>query len=357
MMTNLVPNMWYAVVASHEVPAGKPIGLKRLGEEMVFWRDAQGKIVVMRDLCPHRQSKLSPGKIVDGNLQCHFHGFQYDREGACQLIPANGRNGPKPKIFQCRNFVAQEGHGFIWVWTGEKREEYPPLPYFEGLDDFVTSIVGVHWNVHYTRSVEGVLDVSHLPFVHAKTIGRGMRTLVNGPYTTLEDNKIRIWVSNQPDAGLPALKPTEVPPPDGQPGLSFNFPNVWMLWLSEKYRNLLISAPIDEENTMVYLVSAQRFLKTPGIGRLVSWLMNQANKYVLTEDEYIIFTQTPKAGSLDAGYFIPGDRPIALYLQHRQELIEAGKISQEREKEVAQKRVIIGKLPIAATNEVTAEQN
>ena len=49
MMTNLVPNMWYAVVASHEVPAGKPIGLKRLGEEMVFWRDAQGKIVVMRD--------------------------------------------------------------------------------------------------------------------------------------------------------------------------------------------------------------------------------------------------------------------------------------------------------------------
>ena len=49
MMTNLVPNMWYAVVASHEVPAGKPIGLKRLGEEMVFWRDAQGKIVWWRE--------------------------------------------------------------------------------------------------------------------------------------------------------------------------------------------------------------------------------------------------------------------------------------------------------------------
>ncbi|MBK8047189.1 MAG: aromatic ring-hydroxylating dioxygenase subunit alpha [Anaerolineales bacterium] len=151
--------MWYAVLDSNEVPKGKPVGFRRLGEDLVFWRDRAGKVAVMHDLCPHRHAKLSPGKIVDGNLQCHFHGFQYDRTGACQLIPANGRNGPKPKVFQCKPYVALEAHGFIWIWTGEPRASYPPLPYFKGLDKLVCDTVHKQWNVHYTRSVEGVLDV------------------------------------------------------------------------------------------------------------------------------------------------------------------------------------------------------
>ena len=324
MMTNLIPNMWYAVLDSGEVPAGKPVGFKRLGEELVFWRDSGGKVAVMHDLCPHRQSKLSPGKIVDGNLQCHFHGFQYNRDGVCQLIPANGRNGPKPKVFQCTTLVAQEGYGFIWLWTGEPRDAYPPLPYFTDLDKLTYATVQKQWNVHYTRSVEGVLDVSHLPFVHAKTIGRGMGTLVNGPYTTLQDNQIRVWLSNQPDQGLPAIKPTEVPPPVGPAMLWLNFPNIWQLWIGDTFRNILVSAPVDEDHTILYLRVYQGMVKLPFIGKAFAQVSNLINLFVLREDEYIISTQVPKHGDLNAGHFIPGDRPIALYLQHRQALIEAG---------------------------------
>ncbi|NJL56574.1 Rieske (2Fe-2S) protein, partial [bacterium] len=55
----MIPNMWYAVVDSAEVKMGKPYGLRRMGEDLVFWRDAHGKIVVMLDRCPHRSAKLS----------------------------------------------------------------------------------------------------------------------------------------------------------------------------------------------------------------------------------------------------------------------------------------------------------
>jgi len=316
-----IPNMWYAVLDSHEVKAGKPYSFKRLGMELVVWRDSQGKIVVMQDRCPHRQAKLSPGKIVNGNIQCHYHGFQYSRDGACQLIPANGQNGPKPKVFQCQTFVAQEAHGFIWLWTGEARDEYPPVPYFDDLADFSYATTQVPWNVHYTRGVESVLDVSHLPFVHAKTIGRGMGTLVNGPYTTLANDQIRIWVSNQPDVGLPAIKPTEVPPPDGPAMLWFNFPNVWQLRLDDNFRNVSIFAPIDEEHTLIYLRVYQNTVKIPVLRNLLPRISNLFNRYVLREDELIVTTQYPKYGDLNAGYFIPGDRPIALYLQRRSELI------------------------------------
>ncbi|HEU4324250.1 MAG TPA: aromatic ring-hydroxylating dioxygenase subunit alpha [Roseiflexaceae bacterium] len=320
----LIPNMWYAALESREVKPGKPLGVKRMGEELVFWRDKQGRIVVMRDRCPHRQSKLSPGKIVDGNIQCHFHGFQFDREGACQLVPANGRNGPKPKIFQCWTYPAREAFGLIWIWNGEPRQEYPPLPFVEGLEEHSYGTFQVEWNVHYTRAVEGVLDVSHLPFVHAKTIGRGGKTLVNGPYTTLEDNRLRVWISNQPDAGLPAIKPTEVPPPSTPPQLRFNFPNVWQLWLSDKVSMVQIAAPIDEEHTMIYIRFYQRLVKQPLLSRLLNWVGCLQNRYVLSEDRLIIETQWPKMSDLETGgKFIPGDRPIALYLQHRRDLILA----------------------------------
>jgi len=322
----MIPNMWYAVLESTEVKSGKPYAFRRLGEDLVFWRDNTGTIVVMRDLCPHRQAKLSPGKLVNGNLQCHFHGFQFDRDGACQLVPANGRNGPKPKIFQCWTYPAQEAFGFVWVWYGKPRDEYPPLPFVEGLDDHIYSSFAKQWNTHYTRPIQGLLDVSHLPFVHANTIGRGNLTLVNGPYTTLENDQIRVWISNQPDVGLPAIKPTEVAPPDQPADLRFNFPNVWQLWLGDKTSQVIVAAPIDDENTMLYVRQYQRTITQPVLGRAFAYVANLFNRYIVNEDEEIILSQRPKKADLDVGErFIPGDRPIALYLKHRRDLMLAAR--------------------------------
>lgn len=318
----MIPNMWYAVLDSKEVKQDKPYGFRRLGEDLVFWRKQNGQIVVMRDYCPHRSAKLSVGKIVSDNIQCAFHGFQYDAKGDIQLIPANGRNGPKPKIFQCRTYVAREAHGFIWVWNGEPRETYPPIPWFDDLEDHTYSTFQVHWDVDYTRAVEAQLDVAHLPFIHENTIGRDNKTLVNGPYTTLEDNKIEVWLSNQPDEGLPALKPTELPPPDEQSMIRFYFPNVWQLRLFKGYCIVNISAPVDEENVVTYSRTYQNIVKVPVISKLFTTISNLYNKYTLSEDERVAKTQVPKRAALDIGEkFIPGDRPIALYLLHRRKLI------------------------------------
>lgn len=322
----MIPNMWYAVLESTEVTPNKPHAFRRLGEDLVFWRDKQGTIVVMRDVCPHRQAKLSPGKLVDGNIQCHFHGFQFDRSGACRLVPANGRNGPKPKIFQCWSYPAQEAFGFVWVWYGEPRTTYPPLPFAAGLNDHVYSSAQAQWNTHYTRAVQGLLDVSHLPFVHAKTIGRGGLTLVNGPYTTLENDQIRVWISNQPDEGLPAIKPTEVPPPTRPADLRFYFPNVWQLWLSDRFSQVIVMAPVDDETTVQYVRFYQRAVTLPIVGGSIAYLGNLYNLRVLREDEEIILSQRPKKADLDVGErFIPGDRPIALYLKHRRDLMLAAR--------------------------------
>jgi phenylpropionate dioxygenase-like ring-hydroxylating dioxygenase large terminal subunit len=77
----MIPNQWYAVLDAKEVKPGKLTGVKRMGEQLVFWRTAEGEMVCMRDLCPHRGVALSTGKLIDDHLQCPFHGFEFKASG------------------------------------------------------------------------------------------------------------------------------------------------------------------------------------------------------------------------------------------------------------------------------------
>lgn len=83
----MIRNQWYVVLESDEVKA-QPVGGTRLGEKMVLRRDQTGKVLAAVDHCPHRGVALSAGKIMDGHLQCLFHGFEYNATGECVLIPA-----------------------------------------------------------------------------------------------------------------------------------------------------------------------------------------------------------------------------------------------------------------------------
>ena len=241
------------------------------------------------------------------------------RDGTLQTVQARQGVDTPPIVLKLPHM-----QGLIWVWHGEPRESYPPLPLalFEGLESHLQHTFQTEWNTHYTRALQGLLDVSHLPFVHARTIGRGKLTLVNGPYTTLEADKLFVWISNQPDVGLPAIKPTQLPPPQRPPDLRLQFPNIWQLWLNEKSSQVVIAAPIDDAHTMLYVRFYQQLVTQPIIGRVFTYIGNLANRYIVHEDKAIIVSQHPKKAELDAGErFIPGDRPIALYLQQRQRLI------------------------------------
>jgi phenylpropionate dioxygenase-like ring-hydroxylating dioxygenase large terminal subunit len=322
----LIPDRWYAVLDSSEVRKGKPVGARRLAESLVFWRDADGRVVVMNDRCPHRSSQLSLGKVVNGHIQCPFHGFKFDGDGACQLIPANGRAARVPNIFQCQIHPSQEAHGLIWVWYGAPRAQYPGLPWFPDLGGLAYATFAKAWDTDSTRAIEGLLDVSHLPFIHPRTIGRGARTLVNGPYTTLEEDTIRVWVSNQPDEGLPAVKPSQLPSPDRQPSLEFRFPNLWQLRIMDKTRIVNVVAPVEDGHCVIYVRTYVNLSVPPAVGRWIAWVTNLFNRYILSEDYAVIRSQMPKVSGLDIGErFIPADRPIAIYLQRRRDLIEAAR--------------------------------
>ena len=215
----MIPNQWYAILESNEVKPGKPVGVTRMGEKLVLWRDERDQVTCMADLCPHRGVALSIGKLIGDCVECPFHGFQYDTSGRCTLIPANGKNATPPKAFQVnRVYPTREAYGFIYIWWGEPKDDLPPLPWFDSIDDsFSYSTLRDPWATHYSRAIENQLDVVHLPFVHHNTIGRGNRTLVNGPLSRLQGDLLELWVYNVLDKGQTPLRASELPEPQRRP--------------------------------------------------------------------------------------------------------------------------------------------
>jgi phenylpropionate dioxygenase-like ring-hydroxylating dioxygenase large terminal subunit len=326
----MIPNQWYILMESKEVK-DKPVGVTRMGEKLVFWRDASGQVSCLRDRCVHRGVELSKGQVIHDHLQCPFHGFEYDASGRITVIPANGKNAPVPEVFRVHSYPTYEAHGLIWVWWGEDPPANLKLPrFFDDIGDgFACATIRDAWDAHYARVIENQLDVVHVPFVHYNTIGRGVGTLVDGPgLQWIDDDMFYLYVFNRQDDGTPPRRPSEVPvpPTDREFKLEFIFPNLWQNYISKEVRIVVAFVPVDDEHTILILRFYQSFLQVPLLRDLVAWLSMPFNRRVLHQDRRVVVTQQPKRSGLRIGEkLIQGDRPIVEYRRRREALIEAAR--------------------------------
>src|SRR5262245_50823912 len=84
---NFLRDQWYVAATSAEV-GDKPLGRKICNQDVVLFRRAGGAISVLENRCPHRKAPLSLGRVVDGELECAYHGLRFDGAGVCTLIPS-----------------------------------------------------------------------------------------------------------------------------------------------------------------------------------------------------------------------------------------------------------------------------
>ena len=320
----MIRDQWYIVLESSEV-GRKPVGLTRMGEKLVFWRNNAGNIHCAVDRCVHRGVALSTGAIVDDHLQCPFHGFEYDPSGSCVHIPANGRGGIIPAAMRLATYPTYEAHGFIWIWWGQGKPPEPPT-FFDNIDNtFFHASVRDPWQAHYSRVIENQLDVVHLPFIHRNTIGRGNRTVVDGPLVEWKSDKMLCtYVFNRVEDGRSPRKPSELSVKSASSvHLEFIMPNLWQNHISPEVRILAAFVPVDDGHTLLYLRFYQKFLPVPILGKLVARLAMPSNVYIAHEDRRVVITQQPKASGLKIGeVLIQGDLPIIEYRRKRAELIK-----------------------------------
>lgn len=118
------PASWYLFAAAREL-AAQPIGKAMFGRNLLGYRTASGKAVVIDNRCSHLGADLSKGRIQGENIRCPFHGWIYGANGCCVQIP---NSSEIPAFARQSAFPVEERHGLIFVFNGP--EALFPLPQF-----------------------------------------------------------------------------------------------------------------------------------------------------------------------------------------------------------------------------------
>lgn len=323
----MILNEWYAVASSDEVSQKKPVTLHRFGQDFVLYRNRQGMLQAFYDRCPHRGAALSGGHVAEDHLVCPFHGLIFNEQGACTYVPAEGAEQPSRHRFQLKTCPVKEAHGIIYLWYGtEKPYKAPPFFPILANDAFTYAERTDLWPVHYSRVIENQLDVIHLPFVHRKTIGRGGKTLVNGPYMKwLSDDVLVISAQNAINHGQRPLKPADYHWPK-KVYLAFQFPNFWMNHISDDVLVMIFFVPIDERNTKLYMRFYHKVTHLPVVKNIIAYIGGWMNVVIEREDKQVVRTQRPIRSDLFMGEtLLMGDAPIIAYRKRRHALQQQAK--------------------------------
>ena len=161
-------NFWYPIAPSWMVH-GAPIGLTRLSEPIVVWRDPQGGVHALQDRCPHRGARLSLGWNLGDRIACWYHGVEVTAEGTVARVPA-AEASPLEGQRCVKAYPCIERHGAIFAWFGDALHSEPaPLDLPEELASPAWSsfLCTAHWKCHYGYAVDNVMDPMHGAYLHA----------------------------------------------------------------------------------------------------------------------------------------------------------------------------------------------
>ena len=158
---------WYVVAASKEI-GSKPTPVLLNGLPLVTFRDSSGQSVALLDRCAHRNAPLSAGRVVGGNIQCHYHGWEFDGAGACRSVP--GLCGePDHPARRVPSFACRDSQGWVWVYS-EADVDPDTMPYEIPCADqpgYLTIRERLEMPGPLDAVAENALDVPHTAFVHA----------------------------------------------------------------------------------------------------------------------------------------------------------------------------------------------
>jgi 5,5'-dehydrodivanillate O-demethylase len=115
----------------HDIPQA----LKVLGEELVLFRDPDGKLGLLGLHCPHRGTSLEYGEIEDGGIRCPYHGWLFNVGGQCLEMPAEPKDSNFPQKVKHLSYPVRELGGLIFAYMGADKEDPPPLPNYSPLID------------------------------------------------------------------------------------------------------------------------------------------------------------------------------------------------------------------------------
>jgi phthalate 4,5-dioxygenase oxygenase subunit len=169
-MGGIMRRHWLPVCLSEEVAAndGPPARARLLGEDLVVFRDSNGKLGVLDEYCPHRRASLVLGRNEECGLRCLYHGWKIDVEGnVLEMSSEPAGSGFADKV-KHKAYPVREASGFVWAYMGpaETMPEFEAPP-FAPTPDCRVSILKFRVNANWAQILEGQIDSAHSSTLHS----------------------------------------------------------------------------------------------------------------------------------------------------------------------------------------------
>jgi phthalate 4,5-dioxygenase oxygenase subunit len=168
-MGKLVRRYWFPALLAEDVaqPDGDPVPVRLLGEDLIAFRDTNGRVGLVDEFCPHRMASFLIGRNENCGITCIYHGWKFDVNGACVDMPTEPEDRGFKNRVKIRAYPTREAAGMIWTYMGPPELE-PPFPElsFTTMPKEQVAIVKVGSRTNFVQSVEGAIDSAHSWFLH-----------------------------------------------------------------------------------------------------------------------------------------------------------------------------------------------
>lgn len=250
-------NHWYVVAQISELKS-QPLSVTLWHQAIVIYRDNTGKIHALEDRCPHRQVKLSHGKIINNQLECAYHGWRFNAAGECAEVPYLAANQKLPNC-KIRSYPVIEKDGFIWIFPGNETLSnlVSPLalPEWEHLN-YIVSYTGFECPSHYSFLIENLMDMYH------GHLHQDLQAWANPVLQDIEEDDRQVHAHYQAQSYykinrewsflqlfIPALRKLHPEPLD----VSYIYPH-WVATLGNDFKICCLFCPVNETKTRAYLI-------------------------------------------------------------------------------------------------------
>jgi len=198
---------WYPALPARRVKSRKPLYWQMLGQELALFRDKDGNIAAVSDICPHRGASMSRGDcFYQGTISCPYHGATFDASGECKAFLPEGPDSRMVGNLKIRVYPTRTLRGWVFIWMGEGvpapiEEDVPPELFDEKATVFLSTYT--YWPANWILAIENQNDSHNGFYVHRNslmqlTTYRGRSRTPVGPRSKLiNDRALTPLMKNQ----------------------------------------------------------------------------------------------------------------------------------------------------------------
>jgi phthalate 4,5-dioxygenase oxygenase subunit len=260
---------WVPVCTSDQLlrPDGDPLQVRLFGENYVAFRDTEGRVGLLDELCMHRGASLALGRVEDCGIRCLYHGWKFAVDGTVLDTP----NHPDPRMKQklkAPAYPVNEAGGLVWAYVGpaDKLPGFQRHRFMDVLDSH-RFVIRINVKVNYLQLCEGGVDSSHVGILHSdaarpgwvdNTFDSSKVDQLNPGSLTTDDNAPRLEIEDTLFGFQYAARRKTAPLDGGEEAENIRIVPFILPWtriipsLNSYYTVLEI--PIDDENTSTYIV-------------------------------------------------------------------------------------------------------